>query len=89
MPVVVENDAAALVEAGTWIGAGRGLDRFTVLTIGAGIGYGLVLGGSRVASAEDERGMGPPLDGEPARPLTPEGERGSASSLLAMSRCGG
>ena len=42
LPVVVENDVAALVEAETWFGAGRGLDRFVVLTIGAGLGYGLV-----------------------------------------------
>ena len=53
LPVVVENDVAALVEAETWFGAGRGLDRFVVLTIGAGIGYGLVLGGKRVPYAED------------------------------------
>ncbi|MEU0970277.1 ROK family transcriptional regulator [Streptomyces sp. NPDC005917] len=84
MPVVVENDVAALVEAETWFGAGRGLDRFVVLTIGAGIGYGLVLGGRRVPYAEEDRGFGRHWIIDPQGPLTPQGERGSAASLLTI-----
>ncbi|WLW49903.1 ROK family transcriptional regulator [Streptomyces sp. SX92] len=84
LPVVVENDVAALVEAETWFGAGRGLDRFVVLTIGAGIGYGLVLGGSRVPYAEEDRGFGRHWILDPNGPLTPDGERGSAISLLTI-----
>ncbi|SOE07082.1 ROK family transcriptional regulator [Streptomyces sp. Ag109_G2-15] len=84
LPVVVENDVAALVEAETWFGAGRGLDRFVVLTIGAGIGYGLVLGGRRVPYAAEDRGFGRHLIINPHGPLTPNGERGSAVSLLAI-----
>ncbi|MFH9009363.1 ROK family protein [Streptomyces afghaniensis] len=84
LPVVVENDVAALVEAETWFGAGRGLDRFVVLTIGAGIGYGLVLGGKRVAYAEEDRGFGRHWIVDPGGPLTPDGRRGSAVSLLTI-----
>ncbi|MFJ8487259.1 ROK family protein [Streptomyces sp. NPDC094038] len=84
LPVVVENDVAALVEAETWFGAGRGLDRFVVLTIGAGIGYGLVLGGKRVPCAEEDRGFGRHWIIDPLGPLTPQGERGSAVSLLTI-----
>ncbi|MFI6335583.1 ROK family protein [Streptomyces sp. NPDC050535] len=84
LPVVVENDAAALVEAESWFGAGRGLDRFVVLTIGAGIGYGLVLGGKRVAGAEDGWGVGRHWLVNPQGPLTPDGDRGSAVSLLTI-----
>ncbi|MDH6437802.1 putative NBD/HSP70 family sugar kinase [Streptomyces sp. SAI-144] len=84
LPVVVENDVAALVEAETWFGAGRGLDRFVVLTIGAGIGYGLVLGGRRVPYAEEDRGFGRHWIIDPNGPLTPDGNRGSAVSLLAI-----
>ncbi|MFD8393229.1 ROK family protein [Streptomyces sp. NPDC059680] len=84
LPVVVENDVAALVEAETWFGAGRGLDRFAVLTIGAGIGYGLVLGGRRVPFAEDGRGFGRHWIIDPNGPLTPDGARGSAVSLLTI-----
>ncbi|MET7700114.1 ROK family transcriptional regulator [Streptomyces sp. NPDC005485] len=84
LPVVVENDVAALVEAESWFGAGRGLDRFVVLTIGAGIGYGLVLGGTRVPCAEEDRGFGRHWILSPHGPLTPDGERGSAVSLLTI-----
>ncbi|MEV5174352.1 ROK family transcriptional regulator [Streptomyces flaveolus] len=84
LPVVVENDVAALVEAETWFGAGRGLDRFAVLTIGAGIGYGLVLGGRRVPYDEEDRGFGRHWIIDPYGPLTPEGARGSAVSLLTI-----
>jgi predicted NBD/HSP70 family sugar kinase len=86
LPVVVENDTAAFVEAETWFGAGRGLDRFVVLTIGAGIGYGLVLGGRRVPYAGDEdRGFGRHWILDPhGGPLTPDGRRGSAVSLLTI-----
>ncbi|MFF7162113.1 ROK family protein [Streptomyces sp. NPDC008086] len=84
LPVVVENDVAALVEAETWFGAGRGLERFVVLTIGAGIGYGLVLGGKRVPYAEEDRGFGRHWIVDPNGPLTPDGARGSAVSLLTI-----
>ncbi|MFJ4466636.1 ROK family protein [Streptomyces sp. NPDC089424] len=84
LPVVVENDVAALVEAETWFGAGRGLDRFVVLTIGAGIGYGLVLGGRRVPSEGEDRAFGRRWILDPHGPLTPDGERGSAVSLLTI-----
>jgi predicted NBD/HSP70 family sugar kinase len=84
LPVVVENDVAALVEAETWFGAGRGLERFVVLTIGAGIGYGLVLGGKRVPCAEEDRGFGRHWIVDPTGPLTPDGRRGSAVSLLTI-----
>ncbi|MFI8946309.1 ROK family protein [Streptomyces sp. NPDC053750] len=85
LPVVVENDTAAFVEAETWFGAGRGLDRFVVLTIGAGIGYGLVLGGRRVPySGDEDRGFGRHWILDPYGPLTPDGRRGSAVSLLTI-----
>ena len=84
LPVVVENDVAALAEAETWFGGGRGLDRFVVLTIGAGIGYGLVLGGKRVPCAEEDRGFGRYWIVNPNGPLTLDGERGSAVSLLTI-----
>jgi predicted NBD/HSP70 family sugar kinase len=45
VPTVVENDLIALTEAEHWFGAGRGLDRFAVVTVGAGVGYGLVVRG--------------------------------------------
>ncbi|MDT0612138.1 ROK family transcriptional regulator [Streptomyces lancefieldiae] len=84
LPVVVDNDVAALVEAENWFGAGRGLERFAVLTIGAGIGYGLVLGGKHVPSHGEDREFGRHWVINPTGPLTPDGERGSAVSLLTI-----
>lgn len=75
---------AALVEAETWFGAGRGLDRFAVLTIGAGLGHGLVLGGTRAPFEEEDRGFGRYWILDPSGPLTPDGARGSAVSLLTV-----
>ena len=46
LPVVVGNDVNALVVAQRWFGAGRDCDTFAVVTIGAGIGCGLLVGGA-------------------------------------------
>jgi glucokinase len=45
MPTVVENDANAAAWAETRFGAGRGEDHVIVLTVGTGIGGGIVLDG--------------------------------------------
>jgi len=45
IPVVVENDANATVWAETRFGAARGHDFVVLLTIGTGIGTGIVIGG--------------------------------------------
>ncbi|HEV7626836.1 MAG TPA: ROK family protein, partial [Streptomyces sp.] len=84
LPVVLENDFAALVEAETWFGPGRGLDRFAVLTIGAGVGYTLVIGGEPVRPSDEYRGTAERWILDPSGPLTPYGERGSAVSLLTV-----
>lgn len=84
LPVVIENDVNALVEAETWFGAGRGLERFAVLTIGAGVGYGLVINGQRVRRAGDHLGAADHWILDPSGPLTPQGERGSATALLTV-----
>ncbi|MER8068909.1 ROK family transcriptional regulator [Streptomyces sp. NPDC094034] len=84
LPVVVENDVAALIEAEAWFGAGRGLDRFAVLTIGAGIGYGLVIGGQLVRTPDSDHGIGPRWIVSQNGPLTPDGDRGSVVSFLAI-----
>ncbi|MEV5399457.1 ROK family transcriptional regulator [Streptomyces cellulosae] len=49
LPVTVDNDVRALTVAEQWFGDGVGLSDFAVVTVGAGIGCGLVVHG-RVAS---------------------------------------
>lgn len=85
MPTVIENDVVAFTESEHWFGAGRGLDRFAVLTLGAGIGYGLVAHDDIVL--DEDSGIGLvghwPLD--PFGPLCPAGHRGCARSVLTQS----
>ena len=47
-PVVIDNDVLSLVRAERWFGAARDIDHFALLTIGAGLGYGLVAAGQLV-----------------------------------------
>ncbi|WP_326594933.1 ROK family transcriptional regulator [Streptomyces sp. NBC_01803] len=45
LPVVVNNDANGLLVAERWFGAGRDCESLAVVTVGAGIGCGLMLRG--------------------------------------------
>lgn len=45
LPVLIENDVNTLAVAEQWFGAGREADSFAVVTVGAGIGAGMVLRG--------------------------------------------
>ncbi|RYE09561.1 MAG: ROK family transcriptional regulator [Hyphomicrobiales bacterium] len=85
LPVIIENDLVAFTEYEHWFGAGRGLDRFAVVTLGAGIGYGLVIHDEIVSN--DEFGIGLighwPLD--PFGPVCSEGHRGCAKAILTDS----
>jgi predicted NBD/HSP70 family sugar kinase len=84
VPTVVENDVAALTAAEHWFGEGRGRRSLAVVTIGAGVGYGLVQHGEPVV----HRDMGIGLVGH--YPLDPngavcfEGHRGCATAMLTI-----
>jgi glucokinase len=45
LPVVVENDANAAAFGEWWLGAGRGVASVAVITVGTGIGSGLIVNG--------------------------------------------
>ncbi|HRJ57427.1 MAG TPA: ROK family transcriptional regulator [Anaerolineales bacterium] len=45
VPVYVDNDVNTLAFAEKWFGAGRGIDNFLVVTVGRGIGLGIVANG--------------------------------------------
>ncbi len=89
LPVVVANDLIAFTEYERWFGGGRNLERFAVVTLGAGIGYGLVAGGLVVQS--DDAGLGLighwPID--PYGPLCEAGHRGCARTILTQSAISG
>jgi predicted NBD/HSP70 family sugar kinase len=83
LPVVVENDVVALVEAEHWFGLGRGVDDFAVVTIGAGVGYGLVRNGRQVVTSDAGLGLGAHAPLDATGPVCPDGHRGCATAMLS------
>ncbi len=84
LPVVVGNDLAALTRAEHWFGEGRGTTAFAVVTVGAGVGYGLVLHDEVVETPDS----GLQLLGhhllDSSGPRCSSGHRGCATSLLTV-----
>lgn len=82
IPTLVDNDLVAFTEYEHWFGEGREDDRFAVVTLGVGTGFGLVANGAIVTG--DDYGIGLvghwPLD--PTGPLCFAGHRGCATSVL-------
>ncbi|ROS53761.1 ROK family transcriptional regulator [Frigoribacterium sp. PhB118] len=56
LPTWVENDVRALTQAELWFGEGRGLRSFALVTIGAGVGLGLVAAGEVLGGAHSSAG---------------------------------
>lgn len=81
---VVENDILAVTEATHWFGEGHGCDRFALFTVGAGIGYGLVVHGEAVTSPEAGFSLLShfPLDAH--GPVGPCGHTGCATAMLTI-----
>ncbi|MFD3483190.1 ROK family protein [Streptomyces sp. NPDC058665] len=84
VPIAVDNDLLALTRAEHWFGAARGHDRFAVLTVGAGIGYGLVVHDRVVDSPDAGVGLLGHFPLDPLGPLCPRGHRGCATAMLSM-----
>lgn len=78
----VENDLVALTTAEHWFGAAAGRDHFAVVTVGAGIGQGLVVGGRVLSGPEAGVGLlAHALLGVPG-PLCSRGHQGCAEVSL-------
>jgi len=82
LPVVVENDVAALTAAEHWFGEGRDTRSFAVLTVGAGVGYGLVVHDRLVTHPDMGIGLVGHFPLDPAGPPCPSGHRGCATAML-------
>lgn len=83
MPVVVNNDVNTLVVAERWFGQGRDVDNFAVVTVGPGIGCGLLLGGSLYTGATGMAGELGHLPADPRGPVCGCGRRGCLEALAS------
>ncbi|MEU4448416.1 ROK family transcriptional regulator [Actinosynnema sp. NPDC050801] len=82
VPTAVDNDVQALTAAEHWFGVGVGTTSMVVITIGAGVGTGLIVDGKLV---EGFHGLPRRLSHilvDPAGPHCGYGHRGCASSYL-------
>ena len=82
LPTVVDNDLVAFTEYEHWFGAGRGVENFAVLTLGAGVGFGLVVHDEIVVSEDSGIGLVGHWPLDPFGPVCPSGHRGCAKSVL-------
>ena len=81
LPVTVDNDVRALTVAEQWFGAGAGLSDFAVVTVGAGIGCGLVVHGRVVAGAHGVAGEIGHVTVDPSGPPCHCGNRGCVEAI--------
>jgi predicted NBD/HSP70 family sugar kinase len=82
VPTVVDNDVMALTRAQSWFGLGRGLDRFAVITLGVGIGLGVVMHGELIDSPDSGLGLAQHFPLNDSGPVCPLGHHGCAQAML-------
>ncbi|WP_265523404.1 ROK family transcriptional regulator [Oerskovia flava] len=82
-PTVIANDLDALMEAEHWFGDGRDVHSFAALTIGAGVGGGLVIHDRLVTGPDSGIGLLGHFPLDPLGPSCPEGHRGCADAMLS------
>jgi predicted NBD/HSP70 family sugar kinase len=78
----VENDIVAVTTAEHWFGAGRGREDFAVVTVGTGVGCGLVIGDRVVNQPDGGVGLVGHLPLGMPGPLCDRGHRGCAAAVL-------
>ncbi|MFC7922916.1 ROK family transcriptional regulator [Streptomyces cinereoruber] len=81
LPVVVNNDVNTLVVAERWFGEGRDVDSFAVVTVGPGIGCGLLLDGGLFSGATGLAGELGHVPLDPSGPMCSCGRRGCLEAL--------
>ena len=83
LPCAVANDVRALAYAEAWFGAGRGKNPFALVTLGAGIGCGMVVDGEVVSGARGAAGGVGHLPVDPSGPRCEAGHPGCARALAS------
>lgn len=83
VPAVAENDVRALTAAEHWFGVGAGYESMVLITVGTGIGVGLVVDGKVVTGAGGKAGSLDHLPVDPGGPRCQRGHRGCVDSYLS------
>ena len=86
LPLYLENDVVGLTKAQQWFGEGRTYSDFALLTLGAGVGYGLVLGREVVPTWVSPFSHFPV---DPHGPLCPLGHRGCMTAYATSGAIAG
>ncbi|MFT4210387.1 MAG: ROK family transcriptional regulator [Microbacterium sp.] len=82
LPTVIVNDVGACTAREAWFGAGRESPSFALVTIGAGIGYGLVVGGEPIFDEDTGITLVGHMVLDNTGPLCPLGHHGCAAAML-------
>lgn len=85
LPTFVENDVRALTAAEHWFGAAAGCSDFVLVTIGSGVGCGMVIDHRLVEGVVGGSGQVGHLPITASGPLCERGHRGCVRSYLASS----
>lgn len=83
LPVVLENDANTLTMAEKWFGAGVGVSDFLVITLGRGVGMGMVLNGQLYRGGGGGAGEFGHIVMVPDGPQCDCGKRGCLEALVS------
>jgi glucokinase len=91
LPVLLENDANAACFGEFWAGAGKGLQNLLMVTLGTGVGGGIILGGKLYSGVDDTAGELGHMIIQRGGPLCGCGQRGCLeqyASATAIARRG-
>lgn len=83
VPVALENDADAAALGESWVGAGKGVSRMGMVTIGTGVGTSLILDGEIYRGLGGEHPEGGHIVIDPSGPECYCGAHGCWESLVA------
>jgi len=83
LPVVLDNDVNTLTLAEQWFGAGAGVADFLVVTLGRGVGMGMVLDGSLYRGGNGGAGEFGHATMQADGPLCDCGKRGCLEALVS------
>jgi len=83
IPVCIDNDVNTLAMAEKWFGAGQGVDDFLVVTVGRGVGLGIVANGQFYRGTRGGGGEFGHTVMDPDGPLCDCGKRGCLEAYVA------